>query len=74
MWYPSRYGPDDILGAMNLVTPESILAAVGLIKKGVVYDLSHNLDQDMPIPGFHDHSSQIPNLPWRMAPNGMTNI
>ena len=53
MWHPSRYGPDDILGAMNLVTPESILAAVGLIKKGVVYDLSHNLDQDMPIPGFH---------------------
>lgn len=53
MWYPSKYGPDDILGAMNLVTPESILAAVGLIKKGVVYDLSHNLDQDMPIPGFH---------------------
>jgi len=53
MWYPSRYGSDDILGAMNLVTPESILAAVGLIKKGVVYDLSHNLDQDMPIPGFH---------------------
>jgi kynurenine formamidase len=53
MWHPSRYGPDDILGAMNLVTPESILTAVGLIKKGVVYDLSHNLDQDMPIPGFH---------------------
>src|SRR4029077_8252424 len=53
MWYPSRYGPNDILGAMNLVTPESILAAVGLIKKGLVYDLSHNLDQDMPIPGFH---------------------
>jgi kynurenine formamidase len=53
MWYPSRYGSEDILGAMNLITPQSILGAVALIKKGIIYDLSHNLDQEMPIPGFH---------------------
>jgi kynurenine formamidase len=53
MWYPSRYGAEDILGAMNLITPETVLGAVALIKKGIIYDLSHNLDQEMPIPGFH---------------------
>jgi hypothetical protein len=53
MWYPSKYGADDILGAMNLITPETILAALSIVRKGVVYDLSHDLDQDMPVPGFH---------------------
>jgi kynurenine formamidase len=52
-WYPSRFGPDDVLGSFNLITPESILAALALVKRGVVYDLSHVLDQDMPVPGFH---------------------
>lgn len=52
-WYPSRWGADDVLGAMNLITPQSILAALGLVKRGKVYDLSFVLDQDMPVPGFH---------------------
>ncbi len=52
-WYPSCYGSDDVLGAMNLITSKSILEALALIKHGVVYDLSHVLDQDMPVPGFH---------------------
>lgn len=52
-WYPSRYGADDVLGAMNLITPESILAALALVKQGKVYDLAFVLDQDMPVPGFH---------------------
>ena len=41
------------LGAMNLITPRTIVEAVSLIKNGIIYDLSHNLDQQMPIPGFH---------------------
>jgi kynurenine formamidase len=52
-WYPSRWGKDDVLGSFNLVTPESILAALGLVQQGKVYDLSHVIDQDMPVPGFH---------------------
>jgi kynurenine formamidase len=52
-WHPSRFGPDDELGAFNLITPETILTALQLVKRGVVYDLSHVLDQDMPVPGFH---------------------
>ncbi|MEQ8964976.1 MAG: cyclase family protein [Azospirillaceae bacterium] len=52
-WYPSRFGKDDEIGAFNLITPESILAALKLVKDGKIYDLSHVLDQDMPVPGFH---------------------
>jgi kynurenine formamidase len=52
-WHPSRFGPDDVLGAFNLITPESIVAALQMVKRGVIYDLSHVLDQDMPVPGFH---------------------
>jgi hypothetical protein len=35
-----RWGPDDQLGALNLMTPESILRAVRLVTKGVVYNLA----------------------------------
>lgn len=52
-WYPSRFGKDDVVGAFNLITPASILKALRIVKQGKVYDLSHNLDQDMPVPGFH---------------------
>lgn len=26
-WYPSRYGPDDEIGAANLITPEKLAKA-----------------------------------------------
>ncbi|MBB5755110.1 cyclase family protein [Prosthecomicrobium pneumaticum] len=52
-WYPSRFGADDQIGAFNLITPESILKAVRLVRTGVIYDLSFVIDQDIPIPGFH---------------------
>lgn len=52
-WYPSRFGKDDVIGALNLITPESILNALSLVKQGKIYDLSFVLDQDMPVPGFH---------------------
>ncbi|MBV8279240.1 MAG: cyclase family protein [Verrucomicrobia bacterium] len=46
MWYPSKYGADDFLVAINLITPEPILAALSIVRKGIVYDLSHDLDKD----------------------------
>lgn len=52
-WYPSQWGLSDVLGSFNLITPASILAALSLVKRGVIYDLAYVLDQDMPIPGFH---------------------
>ena len=52
-WHPSRFGEDDEIGALNLITPETILKAFAMVEKGKIYDLSHVLDQDMPVPGFH---------------------
>ena len=52
-WYPSRWGPDDEVGAMNLLTPEVRLAALSLIRRGVAYELGHVLEQGMPVPEFH---------------------
>ena len=41
------------MGALNLITPESTLAALAMIKQAKTYDLSHVLEGEMPVPGFH---------------------
>lgn len=38
-WHPSRYGADDTLGAVNLLTPEKVLQAAKLVKSGKTYAL-----------------------------------
>jgi len=48
-----RWGADDTQGAMNLITPETTLAALSLIRKGITYDLSRVLKGTMSTPEFH---------------------
>lgn len=38
-WYPSRWGADDSLGAINHLSPEKVLEAVKLVKTGRTYSL-----------------------------------
>ena len=33
-WHPSKWGKDDTLGAVNWITPGSIVAAASLVKTG----------------------------------------
>jgi hypothetical protein len=47
-WWPSRYGPDDQAAALNEITPQVVRQAVGLVRRGSVYDLAHVLHQDVP--------------------------
>jgi kynurenine formamidase len=47
-WWPSRYGPEDEAGSLNEVTPEAVVRAAGLVRRGRVFDLSHVLDSDIP--------------------------
>ncbi|NYJ08563.1 cyclase family protein [Petropleomorpha daqingensis] len=47
-WFPSRWGPDDEAGALNEITPASVLAAVSLVRTGRVLDLAHVLHADVP--------------------------
>lgn len=50
----SRWGDDDQLGQLNLMTPSSILAAVKLVKKGKLYNLAVPLEKNGPqSPTFH---------------------
>lgn len=52
-WYPSRWGADDVLGALNLVNSASILTALALVRQGRMVELGHVLEGEMPIPEFH---------------------
>ena len=38
-WYPSRYGADDTLGAINNLSPEKVAAAARLVTHGKTYPL-----------------------------------
>lgn len=47
-WTQSKYGPDDEIGAANLITPESVLAASKLINTGKTYNLGIIVDSETP--------------------------
>ena len=38
-WFPSKWGPDDELGAANYLSPDKVLAASRLITTGKTYAL-----------------------------------
>jgi kynurenine formamidase len=46
-----RWGPDDERGTTNLITPERLVAAGALIRKGRVFDLGIPFDENGPQPG-----------------------
>jgi kynurenine formamidase len=47
-WFPSRYGAEDEAGALNEITPDKVLRASALVRRGEVRDLAHVLHQDIP--------------------------
>ncbi len=47
-----RWGPDDEAGTLNFIAPEDIVAAAGLIKKGKVFSLALNFDNQGPQVGL----------------------
>jgi kynurenine formamidase len=47
-WYPSRFGPDDRIGAANHLAPEIVKAAAGLVTTGKVYSLGMEVGPDTP--------------------------
>jgi kynurenine formamidase len=62
-WWPSPWGPDDERGAANLVTPERVLAAAALIRRGDIYELGRGYEPGMPLFGNRHFSLTIPGLP-----------
>ncbi len=48
VFWPSKYGADDEVGALNEIGPTNVLRAVGLVRTGRVFDLAHVLDDRVP--------------------------
>jgi kynurenine formamidase len=46
-----RWGAEDERGTLNLITPERLVAAAGLVRKGAVFDLGIPFDDQGPQPG-----------------------
>lgn len=54
-----RWGDEDQLGTLNLITPERIVAAAGLVKRGVAFDLGMALDDSGPQTGVNRRNNAI---------------
>jgi len=52
-WWPSAWGAEDQLGALNHHTPLKVVEAARLIRLGRVVDMAHTITQD--IPTFHGY-------------------
>ncbi len=73
---PSKWGPEDEIGAANYVSPEQVLMAVQLVKKGESHPLGIVIDQNTPAfpprylqlqvvqPGQHNGRSLQPEFGW----------
>ena len=73
---PSKWGPDDEIGAANYVTPARVLAAIKLVKKGQSHPLGIVLDPKMPAfpprstslqivqPGQHNGRDLVQDWGW----------
>ena len=78
---PSKWGPDDEIGAANLVTPERTLQALKLVKQGVSHPLGIVVDPNMPAfpprsmtlqvvsPGQHNGRSLEGDFGWNVTYN-----
>jgi kynurenine formamidase len=47
-WFPSRWGPQDEIGAANLLTPQKVLEAIRLVREGKTYRLGIVVDRNTP--------------------------
>ncbi|QSI32242.1 cyclase family protein [Variovorax sp. RKNM96] len=59
-WYPSVYGKDDEIGAANLLTPDVLLQAVGLVRKGKALPLAVEVNRETP--AFRHRSFKLFNV------------
>lgn len=78
---PSKWGPDDEIGAANYVTPERVLAATKLVKEGESHPLGIVVDPNMPAfpprstslqivqPGQHNGRDLSQDFGWPLVYN-----
>jgi kynurenine formamidase len=54
-----KWGPDDELGTVNYITPQKIIDAAGLVRKGKVFSLALPLDASGPMTGAYGRVNPI---------------
>ncbi|MBL8556848.1 MAG: cyclase family protein [Phenylobacterium sp.] len=62
-WWPSKYGADDLRGAVNNLTPEGVKRAAALVKTGKVYALGIPTGPDSPVYGQRTYTAEIVQSP-----------
>jgi len=62
-WLNSRWGRDDQRGNGNLMTPQKVLEAVGLIKTGEIVSLGMPYDSRMPLAPGRAYALRMPGGP-----------
>lgn len=62
VWYPSRYGAEDRIGALNLLTPEKTAEAAKLVTTGKTYALGQVTGRKTPAYGPRSFSMTILQL------------
>ena len=67
-WYPSRYGAEDTLGAINLLSPDKVLEAAKLITTGKTYALG--IETGPETPAFGTRSSHVVAVQGEPAAGG----
>jgi kynurenine formamidase len=69
-WFPSRYGADDRLGALNNLSPQKTLDALKLVRQGKVYSLAVVSSASLPTyPGRTYEVDAYPLFPGTMGTN-----
>jgi kynurenine formamidase len=52
-WYPSKWGAEDEVGALNAISPAEVRLAAQLVRKGRVYNLAQTMEYGIPGHPFH---------------------
>jgi kynurenine formamidase len=52
-WFPSKWGADDELGALNEISPSKIIDAAKLVRKGKAYNLAQLMENGIPQNWIH---------------------
>ena len=71
-WFPSEWGADDRVGALNRLTPQKVLEAASLIKTGEVYQLGRVYESGIPVFGTRHYSLRIPAMSGPLGENKTT--
>ena len=62
-WWPSEWGSDDRVGAVNRTTPQMVLDALRLVRQGKVATLGKLYAPDIPLAPWRSYVMMIPGTP-----------